>query len=153
MAAQLQQELGQTKQRLEQIDDGRRDIVAALRDLGMMSPQPVDWCPLRPVGDNPPQPDAHGSLLLLKENDRWSVYLRNLEPAVGGQVYVLWFLDEDAALKRINLGRGDRPVKIAATGIPMLMTAAAVTLESSPEAAEPSGPRILYGHSREMDRL
>ena len=153
VVAGLQQELQGTNQRLGELDNGRRDIVASLRAVGLMPQHPVDWCPLRPAGDIPIQPEAHGSLLLVRENDRWSVRIRNLAPAVGGRVYILWFLDEDTPIKRVNLGPGDRPVQIADTGIPRLMTAAAVTLETSQDATEPSGPRILYGHNRDMDRL
>jgi len=153
MVAQLQDELRATNLRLEELNDGRRDVVASLRDVGMMESIPVEWCPLRPAGENPVQPDAHGSLLLVREHGRWSVRLHNLAAATGDQVYVLWFLDENRPLKKVNLGRGDRPVRIAATGVSELMTAAAVTLEASLDASEPTGPRILYGHSREMDRL
>lgn len=151
--ARLQTELEETILRLEELDDGRRDVVASLRDVGLMPSDPVNWCPLRPPEEAPPQPDAHGSLLLVMEHGRWSVRIHNLEPAAADKIYVLWFLEEDAPLKKVNLGRGDRPVQISATGIPMVMTAAAVTLESSMDAEEPSGPRILYGHRRDMDRL
>lgn len=151
--AQLQDELRVTNLRLEELNDGRRDMVASLRDVGVMEAIPVEWCPLRPAGENPEQPEAHGSLLMVKEHGRWSVRVRNLEAATGDQVYVLWFLNEDRPLKKVGLGRGDRPIQISATGMPELMTAAAVTLEASLDATRPSGPRILYGHSREMDRL
>lgn len=150
---QLQKELLATNLRLEELTAGRHDLVASLRDMGMMPAEPVMWCPLRPTGSEPPQPDAHGSLVLAMQHGRWSVRVHNLEPASAGQVYVLWFLKEDAAIKKVSLGRGDRPVQISATGLPGPMTAAAVTLETSMDADEPSGPRILYGHSREMDRL
>lgn len=153
LVGQLREELQATNQRLEELDDGRRDLVSSLRAVGLMPQHPIDWCPLRPAGEKPVQPDAHGSLLLVMENDRWSVRIRNLAPTVGNQVYILWFLDEDSPIKRINLGQGDRPVQIAATGIPRTMTAAAVTLEPSQDVTEPSGPRILYGHNRDMDRL
>jgi len=151
--AQLQKELEATHLRLEELDAGRRDMVASLRDMGMMPSEPVMWCPLRPTGGEALQPDAHGSLLLAMQHGRWSVRIHNLEPATAGHVYVLWFLKEDATIKKVSLGRGDRPVQISAAGLPGPMTAAAVTLETSMDAAEPSGPRILYGHSREMDRL
>ena len=151
--AQLHEELRATNLRLEELDAGRRDVVASLRDVGMMPPEPVMWCPLRPSGEEPPQPYAHGSLLLAMHQGRWSVRIHNLEPAAAGKVYVLWFLDEEAPLKKVNLGRGDRPVQISATGVPQPMTAAAVTLEPSMDITEPTGPRVLYGHRREMDRL
>jgi hypothetical protein len=151
--ARLQEDLEATHVRLEELDDVRRDLVASLRDVGMMPADPVQWCPLRPAGEEPAQPDAHGSLLLVKEHGSWSVRIHHLEPAAADGVYVLWFLDEEAPLKKIRLGRGDRPVQISATGLPAGMTAAAVTLEASMDTPEPSGPRILYGHSRDMDRL
>jgi hypothetical protein len=151
--ARLQEDLEATHVRLEELDDVRRDLVASLRDVGMMPADPVQWCPLRPAGEDPAQPDAHGSLLLVKDHGSWSVRIHHLEPAAADGVYVLWFLDEEAPLKKIRLGRGDRPVQISATGIPARMTAAAVTLEASIDTSEPSGPRILYGHSRDMDRL
>lgn len=150
---QLQRELEATHLRVEGLTAGRRDLVASLRDMGVMASEPVMWCPLRPAGGDSPQPDAHGSLLLAMQHGRWSVRIHNLEPAAVDKIYVLWFLDEDAPLKKVSLGRGDRPVQISATGVPDFMTAVVVTLEPSMDSAEPSGPRILYGHSREMDRL
>jgi len=151
--AQLQNELLATNLRLEEMADGRRDVVASLREVGLLPAASVNWCPLRPPGENPPQPQAHGSLILVMDHGRWAVRLHELEPAQSDKVYVLWFLHEERPIKRVSLGRGDRPVRIADTGLPMPMTAAAVTLESSVEVEEPSGPRILYGHRRDMDRL
>lgn len=151
--AQLQNELMATHLRLEEMADGRRDVVASLREVGLLSASSINWCPLRPPGDNPPQPQAHGSLILVMDHGRWAVRLHELEPAQSDKVYVLWFLHDERPIKRVSLGRGDRPVRIADTGLPMPMTAAAVTLEGSVEVEEPSGPRILYGHRRDMDRL
>lgn len=153
VVSQLQEQLRSTNLRLEEVSDSRRDVMSALRGMSLLAPGPVEVCPLRPVGDEPVQPRAHGSLVLARENGRWYIRVRNLEPARGDEIYTLWFLNEDQALKKVNLGRGERALEVNASGVPAGMTAAAVTLEPSPETLEPTGPRVLYGHSREMDRL
>lgn len=155
VVAQLQEELHQTSRRLTELDEQRYDVVASLRGMTLLSPATVEVCPLRPVGEEPVQPQAQGSLVMVSQERRWSVRLHNLQPATAGQVYTLWFFDEkDRPFKKVNLGSGERKIELDSSMMPgKMMTAAAVTLEMSPEVEHPTGPQILYGHSREMDRL
>lgn len=152
MVESLQAELASTNSRLEELTEGRQDVLAALRGMSLLPDQPIEVCQLRPPGDSP-TPGAHGKLVLAKANDRWWIAVRDLEPVSGDQIYVLWFLNDNQPVKRVNLGRGDREVEINASGVPAFMTAAAITVEDSLDTIRPTGPQVLYGHSREMDRL
>lgn len=153
--AALQQQLEATSQRVELLAEGRVDVIEALRALSVSAPQAVDVCPLRPTGADPLQPSAHGSLVLATNEGRWYLRARDLAPVEGERTYVLWFLDpEGQPIHRVVLEPGfDRSVEIQAEGIPMPMEAASITLEPSRHALRPSGPRVLYGHRMEMERL
>lgn len=143
------------RQRVELLTSGRSDVVGALRALSDAVPVAVDVCPLRPTGEDPAQPAAQGSLILVMEQGRWYLRARDLAPPQGSRAYVLWFLDaDDQPLHRrvLNLDES-REIEIQASGIPRTMEAATITLEPSPTTARPTGPRILYGHRLEMERL
>lgn len=153
--AALQQQLDATSQRVELLAEGRVDVVEALRALSVSAPEAVDVCPLQPVGAEPVQPEAQGSLVLAMSQGRWYLRARDLAPTEGTRTYVLWFLDVDGQpIQRVALKPGDdRAVELRAEGIPMSLDAATITLEPSPDTVRPTGPQVLYGHRREMERL
>jgi hypothetical protein len=153
--AALERQLLETNQRLEALAQGRSDVIDALRDMTLLPSGTIMVCPLRPRGERPLQPEALGSLVMAREEGRWSLRVHHLAPAAAGQVYTLWFFDdEDVPFHKVSLGRGEQPIEVDARMMPgMMLTSAAVTLEPGGGADRPTGPQILYGHAREMDRL
>lgn len=153
--AKLQGEIVSTNRQVEFLLGLRGDLADAMRELSVRAPEAVAYCPLRPVGTEPPQPRAAGSLVMVPSRDLWYLKARNLAPTGPGEVYIVWLLDEqDAPLIRMAVAPGaDRDVELRRDGIPAGMAAVALTLEPSAGPEGPSGPRILYGHRDEMERL
>lgn len=151
--AHLEQELAATNQQLAELTESRTAVLAALRQMGQV-PDRLEFCPLRPRGERPLQPAAHGSLILAMEQGRWFLHARGLEPAED-KSYTLWFLDEDDnPVRRVDIAPGDRTrLSHEAEGIPRQMASVVLTLEPSGETTRPTGPQLLYGHRREMSRL
>jgi hypothetical protein len=151
----LRSRLAATARQVDGLTAERSDVVNALRAMVAEVPGQVDVCPLRPVGD---QPEATGNLVMSMATDSWYLKARNLRPATDGR-YVVWFLDAaDRPLRRAVLDSAGDSVEMAMEGLPHGMEAATVTYEPglSPGAeppASPSGPRVLYGHRLEMDRI
>lgn len=153
--AKLQGEIVAANTQVEFLLGIRGDLTDAMRRLSVQAPETIEYCPLRPVGAEPVQPRAAGSLVLVMSDGRWFLKIRNLEPAEAGKVYTLWILDErDVPLARMPFVAGpDQQIELARQGIPMGLETALVTLEPSAETDRPTGPRILHGHRQEMERL
>jgi hypothetical protein len=153
--AKLQGEIVAANTQVEFLLGIRGDLTDAMRRLSVQAPETIEYCPLRPVGAEPVQPRAAGSLVLVMSDGRWYLKIRNLQPAEAGKVYTLWILDEqDVPLARMPFVAGpDQQIELARQGIPMGLETALVTLEPSAETDRPTGPRILHGRRQEMERL
>lgn len=146
-------DLATAHQRIEEVSGDTSEVLAALRGMTLLTAASIEVCPLHPPGESSPQPDARGNLLVAMESGQWSLRVNGLEAAASGQVYVLWFFDQERPFKKVNLGTGGRLVEVNARGVPALMTSVSITLEESPETEAPTGPPLLYGHRREMYQL
>lgn len=154
--AETSEQLAAARHEMNQLSLQDNDVVRVLRTLsGRDVPSSLEVCALKPTGRMPEMEEAFGNLIIIRERGMWYLKARHLESPEEGRVFVLWFLSEsEEPLERMVLSPDAAfEVEMTHEGIPALMTAAAITLEPSPDSPVPSGPRILYGHSSEIDQI
>jgi hypothetical protein len=131
------QELAQAEVELEHL----RSVVTS---AGMRA------CPLRPVGERPPQPWARAVVYF--DNDHHQSYLvaRDLEPCRPGARYVLWFVVDGKPVPGGSF-RPEKgvPVAFGSGEVPGATHGAFLTLEPDPTVEQPTGTPILYGEDTE----
>lgn len=145
--ADLNRRLDEVMQRSERLAEVRHDLSW---QLAMVTSPGIEVCPLRPQGEEPPQPRAHGLLFLSPERGAWYLRIRNLEPRPDG-VYTLWFLRDGAPINGGVLTPGpDLDVELTNENMPSgpWMNGVAVTLESGPSVDRPTGPMLLFGDEK-----
>lgn len=146
----LQQEHVRLATRLDRQDELVQRAGASAGLLSAVSRPGFELCPLRPVGEEPPVPQAFAVLYMPPESKEWYLVASKLEAAPGG-VYTVW----------LNTPEGPVPAGVLQGGAeaslrfvpPRLedrggMVSIAVTVEPAPGIEEPSGPVVLYGDER-----
>ncbi|HEX2253128.1 MAG TPA: anti-sigma factor [Thermoanaerobaculia bacterium] len=160
LLATLQHDLLQAERRADVLAAAQGDVERRRLDLAsqlaLITTPGVEVCPLHPVGDAPPFPEARGLLFLSNAREEWYVRLSGLGPAPPGRVYRLWFLMGDDRPVDAGLLRpgADQAIALAGTEMPDpgRMSGALVTLEPEGEtpAERPVGPQVLFGDEKMM---
>lgn len=145
--AQLRQELEGERSRLAAALAEVRKAETGASDLRerfqLVTSPAVEVSPMRPVGEPPPQPEAHGILFVAADHQHWYLSVRNLQPATAGKAYKLWFMTDQGAVSFGHFTAEPGEHELASAHMPAGTKGVLVTLEDNPEVAAPTGPKIL----------
>jgi hypothetical protein len=112
-------------------------------DLTVVTSRAVLVSPMRPMGQPPLQPEAHGMLFVAADHQHWFMSLQGLQPAPEGQVYKLWFVADRPVGSGSFTARPGEPLDLGSKTMPAGTKGAIVTLEHDPSVPAPTGPTIL----------
>lgn len=143
--------------RLDELDElrvSRATLERQLTRLGeamtVATTRGVEVCALRPMGDDPLQPEAFAVLFMAPESKDWYLNANGLEQPAAGAVYKVWFNTAKGVVDGGVLdpeGRTDLYFGIERLGQEMMLSVA-VTLEEDAHADAPRGPMVLYGDDK-----
>jgi hypothetical protein len=112
--------------------------------LGLVTSPSVLVAALRPDGQAPSQPYAHGMLFVGADHQHWYLALQGLRPAGSGQAYKLWFVADQGMVDAGSFTIDPKlPIELSSKQMPAGTKAAIITLENDPKAPAPTGPAVL----------
>jgi hypothetical protein len=112
--------------------------------LGLVTSPSVLVAALRPDGQAPSQPYAHGMLFVGADHQHWYLALQGLRPAGSGQAYKLWFVADQGMVDAGSFTIDPKlPIELSSKQMPAGTRAAIITLENDPHAPAPTGPPVL----------
>ena len=112
--------------------------------LGLVTSPSVLVAALRPDGQAPSQPYAHGMLFVGADHQHWYLALQGLRPAGSGQAYKLWFVADRGMVDAGSFTIDPKlPMELSSKQMPAGTRAAVITLENDPRAPAPTGPPVL----------
>jgi Anti-sigma-K factor rskA, C-terminal len=152
--AELERRLVEVQRRADGLEQARADLSSRSHELAAqlarVTRPGVEVCPLRPMASPQVPPGAHALLFVSPADGVWYLRVRDLPPPPEGAVYVLWFLGEGGATTSAGAVRAAAEEGAALSGGALpgphgMSRGVALTVESDPAAATPSGPMLLFG--------
>jgi Anti-sigma-K factor rskA, C-terminal len=152
--AELERRLVEVQRRADGLEQARADLAVRSHELAAqlarVTRPGVEVCPLRPMAGPQVPPGAHALLFVSPADGVWYLRVRDLPPPPQGAVYVLWFLGEGGATTSAGAVRAAAEEGSALSGGALpgphgMSRGVALTVESDPAAAAPSGPMLLFG--------
>jgi hypothetical protein len=141
-----QQTIASLRQQLEAERTPARvgDALDNREKLGLVTSPSVLVAALRPDGQAPSQPYAHGMLFVAADHQHWYLALQGLRPAGSGQAYKLWFVADQGMVDAGSFTIDPKlPIELSSKQMPAGTKAAIITLENDPRAPAPTGPPVL----------
>jgi Anti-sigma-K factor rskA, C-terminal len=148
-----EQEVARLGQELDQANAHRQQVRARLASLGeklsMVTAAGAVACPLRPMGEDAPQPAARGVLYIAADHQHWFLKIVGLAPAPAERAYQLWFFTDAGPVSAglLTLSPGAE-AELSSPRMPAGITAVGVTLEPAAGVPRPSGPTVLFGNEK-----
>ena len=141
-----QQTIATLRQQLETERTPARagDALDNREKLGLVTSPSVLVAALRPDGQAPSQPYAHGMLFVAADHQHWYLALQGLRPAGSGQAYKLWFVADQGMVDAGSFTIDPKlPIELSSKQMPAGTRAAIITLENDPRAPAPTGTPVL----------
>ncbi len=120
------------------------DALDTREKLGLVTSPSALVAALRPDGQAPSQPYAHGMLFVAADHQHWYLALQGLRPVDSGKAYKLWFVADQGMVDAGSFTVDPKaPIELSSKQMPAGTKAAIITLESDPRAPAPTGPPVL----------
>jgi hypothetical protein len=142
---QGQQTIATLRQQLETQRAARPgDALDNREKLGLVTSPSALVAALRPDGQAPSQPYAHGMLFVAADHQHWYLALQGLRPVGSGKAYKLWFVADQGMVDAGSFTVDPKaPIELSSKQMPAGTKAAIITLENDPRAPAPTGPPVL----------
>jgi hypothetical protein len=140
-----QQTIATLRQQLAAQRTGRAgDALDNREKLGLVTSPSALVAALRPDGQAPSQPYAHGMLFVAADHQHWYLALQGLRPVGSGKAYKLWFVADQGMVDAGSFTIDPKlPIELSSKQMPAGTRAAIITLENDPKAPAPTGPPVL----------
>lgn len=141
-----QQTIATLRQQLEEQRAPARagDALDNREKLGLVTSPSALVAALRPDGQAPSQPYAHGMLFVAADHQHWYLALQGLRPVGSGKAYKLWFVADQGMVDAGSFTIDPKlPIELSSKQMPAGTKAAIITLENDPKAPAPTGPPVL----------
>ena len=154
LAVELQSQrqlISDLSDRLGAADTGSVELVSRLDEtrnmLSMVTSPGVEICQMKPVDGGPAQENAKAILYVDADHQHWYLSIHGLDPCPTGQTYQLWFLSENGPVSAgiFDVGSDNR-MELSSETMPHGTQGVTITIEREGGAAEPTGPRVLFGN-------
>jgi hypothetical protein len=120
------------------------DALGPREKLGLVTSPSALVAALRPDGQAPSQPYAHGMLFVAADHQHWYLALQGLRPVGSGKAYKLWFVADQGMVDAGSFTVDPKaPIELSSKQMPAGTKAAIITLENDPRAPAPTGPAVL----------
>jgi hypothetical protein len=140
----LRAELQGKEQRLSELEQSDSALADLQARLALVTSTAVEVCPLRPVGEPPPQPGARGVLFVAADHQHWFLFVQGLQPVGPGRDYQLWFIADGTPISAgVFEAEDGTPVNLSSAEMPAGTQTAAITVEPEGGAPAPTGPMVL----------
>ncbi|HEX6904499.1 MAG TPA: anti-sigma factor [Thermoanaerobaculia bacterium] len=127
-----------------EVERVKSDSLDLRQKFQLVTSHAVEVSPMRPVGEAPLQPNASGILFVAADHQHWYLRVRNLQPAVQGKTYTLWFETPQGPVRSGHFsGKTGEPEDLSSETMPVGTNGVLVTLEDSTDVAAPTGPPVL----------